>query len=38
VAESDADLRNRRIAVARLFEREMKLLLDLLGIPEPSRM
>jgi arginyl-tRNA synthetase len=38
VAEADAELRHRRIAVARLFEREMKVLLDLLGIPEPSRM
>jgi arginyl-tRNA synthetase len=38
LAEPDADLRNRRIAVARLFEREMRLLLDLLGIPEPARM
>jgi arginyl-tRNA synthetase len=38
VSEADEALRNRRIAVARTFEREMSRLLDLLGIPEPARM
>ena len=38
VQEEDAALRNRRIAVARIFQREMSRLLDLLGIPEPGRM
>ncbi len=38
VQEEDAALRNRRIAVARIFQREMSVLLDLLGIPEPGRM
>ena len=36
--EPDADLRNRRLAVARIFQREMATLLDLLGIPRPQRM
>jgi len=36
--EADAALRNRRLAVARIFAREMTRLLDLLGIPEPGRM
>jgi arginyl-tRNA synthetase len=37
-AEPDPALRNRRLAVARIFRREMARLLDLLGIPEPGRM
>ena len=36
--EADAGVRNRRIAVARIFRREMARSLDLLGIPEPGRM
>ena len=36
--EPDAGLRNRRLAVARIFAREMTRLLGLLGIPEPGRM
>ncbi len=36
--EPDESLRNRRLAVARIFAREMTRLLDLLGIPEPGRM
>ena len=36
--EPDAALRNRRLAVARIFRREMSRLLELLGIPEPERM
>jgi arginyl-tRNA synthetase len=36
--EPDEFLRNRRLAVARIFAREMTRLLDLLGIPEPGRM
>ncbi len=36
--EPDAALRNRRLAVARIFRREMACLLELLGIPEPGRM
>jgi arginyl-tRNA synthetase len=36
--EPNAAVRNRRLAVARIFEREMARLLDLLGIPEPGRM
>ena len=36
--EGDAALRNRRLAVARIFAREMTRLLALLGIPEPGRM
>jgi arginyl-tRNA synthetase len=38
VQEADAGVRNRRIAVARIFRREMSKLLGLLGIPEPARM
>ena len=38
VQESDAGVRNRRIAVARIFRREMSRLLGLLGIAEPARM
>ena len=37
-SEEDPALRNRRLAVARIFAREMAGLLDLLGIPEPGRM
>ncbi|MEX0880738.1 MAG: arginine--tRNA ligase [Thermoanaerobaculia bacterium] len=36
--EPDAAVRNRRLAIARIFRREMATLLDLLGIPEPARM
>ncbi len=36
--EPDAAIRNRRLAVARIFRREMSRLLGLLGIPEPGRM
>ena len=36
--EPDAAVRNRRLAVARIFAREMERLLDLLGIPQPGRM
>jgi arginyl-tRNA synthetase len=36
--EPDADTRNRRLAIARIFRREMSRLLGLLGIPEPERM
>ncbi|MFY9551352.1 MAG: DALR anticodon-binding domain-containing protein, partial [Thermoanaerobaculia bacterium] len=36
--EPDADIRNRRLAIARIFEREMARLLELLGIPRPDRM
>jgi len=36
--EADAAVRNRRIAIARIFQREMSALLGLLGIPEPERM
>ena len=36
--EPDAGTRNRRIAVARVFRREMARALELLGIPEPGRM
>lgn len=36
--EPDAATRNRRIAVAQVFRREMARALDLLGIPEPGRM
>jgi arginyl-tRNA synthetase len=36
--EPDAAVRNRRIAIARIFEREMARLLELLGIPQPERM
>jgi arginyl-tRNA synthetase len=38
VSEDDADLRNRRLASARIFRREISRLLGLLGIPEPQRM
>ena len=38
VNEPDASVRNRRLAVARVFRREMSRTLDLLGIPEPGRM
>ena len=38
VQEPDAGIRNRRLAVARIFRREMSSLLGLLGIPEPGRM
>ena len=37
-SEADPDVRNRRLAVARIFRREMARLLELLGIPEPGRM
>ena len=36
--EPDAAVRNRRLAIARIFRAEMARLLDLLGIPEPGRM
>jgi arginyl-tRNA synthetase len=36
--ESDAAVRARRLAVARIFRRSMSRLLGLLGIPEPGRM
>jgi len=36
--EADAGVRNRRIAIARIFRAEMSRLLGLLGIPEPGRM
>ena len=36
--EPDAAVRNRRVAIARIFEREMARLLELLGIPQPGRM
>ncbi|MEP6993966.1 MAG: arginine--tRNA ligase [Acidobacteriota bacterium] len=36
--EPDALVRNRRVAIARIFQREMSRLLDLLGIPEPHKM
>ncbi|HTR04239.1 MAG TPA: arginine--tRNA ligase [Thermoanaerobaculia bacterium] len=36
--EPDAAIRNRRLAIARIFRREMARLLELLGIPEPGRM
>ncbi len=36
--EADADIRNRRVAIARIFRTEMSRLLGLLGIPEPGRM
>jgi len=38
VQETNAAVRNRRILVMRIFQREMSRLLDLLGIPEPGRM
>jgi arginyl-tRNA synthetase len=37
-SEADEGIRNRRLAVARIFRREMARLLELLGIPEPGRM
>jgi arginyl-tRNA synthetase len=36
--EADEGIRNRRLAVARIFRREMSTVLSLLGIPEPGRM
>ena len=36
--ESDPAIRNRRLAAARIFRKEMSSLLGLLGIPEPGRM
>ncbi|HKD19449.1 MAG TPA: DALR anticodon-binding domain-containing protein, partial [Thermoanaerobaculia bacterium] len=36
--ETDPSIRNRRLAIARIFRAEMSRLLDLLGIPEPGRM
>jgi len=36
--ETDEAVRNRRLAVARIFAREMARLLELLGIPQPGRM
>jgi arginyl-tRNA synthetase len=36
--EADEATRNRRIAVANVFRREMSKALDLLGIPTPARM
>ncbi len=36
--EPDAAVRNRRLAIARIFRREMARLLALLGVPEPGRM
>ncbi len=36
--EADPAVRNRRLAIARIFRREMSSLLGLLGIPEPARM
>jgi arginyl-tRNA synthetase len=36
--EADPAIRNRRIAVARIFRREMARAMELLGIPEPGRM
>ena len=36
--ETDEPLRNRRIAVARIFAGEMARLLELLGVPLPGRM
>ncbi|MDQ2870616.1 MAG: arginine--tRNA ligase [Acidobacteriota bacterium] len=36
--EPEAAVRNRRLAVARIFKREMSRALELLGIPEPGRM
>jgi arginyl-tRNA synthetase len=36
--EPDEAVRNRRLAIARIFRGEMSLLLALLGIPEPGRM
>jgi arginyl-tRNA synthetase len=36
--EANAEIRNRRVAIARIFRTEMSRLLGLLGIPEPGRM
>ena len=36
--EPDAAIRNRRLAITRIFRREMARLLALLGVPEPGRM
>ena len=36
--EPDAAVRNRRLAITRIFRREMARLLALLGVPEPGRM
>ena len=36
--EPDVAIRNRRLAIARIFRREMAALLELLGIPSPQRM
>jgi arginyl-tRNA synthetase len=36
--EADVRVRNRRLAVARIFRREMSRVLAILGIPEPGRM
>jgi arginyl-tRNA synthetase len=36
--EADETVRNRRVAVARIFQEEMVRLLDVLGIPRPGRM
>ncbi len=36
--EPDEAVRNRRIAIVRIFRMEMSRLLSLLGIPEPGRM
>ena len=38
VQEPDAATRNRRVAIARIFQEEMVRLLDVLGIPRPGRM
>ena len=38
INEENAALRNRRLAVARIFRREISRLLEILGIPEPRRM
>ncbi len=38
IQEPDTETRNRRLAIARIFRREMSTLLGLLGIPEPGRM
>ena len=37
-SEPDEAVRNRRLAVAKIFHRAMTTLLELLGIPEPGRM
>lgn len=38
VQEADPAVRNRRLAVARVFAREMARLLELIGIPMPGKM